>query len=85
MNIIKLTLAAATLSVSLAASASALPIGHLGAIDAGNLPVDQVRTVCNGYGRCWWVPGGYYRGYGWRGGYGYYGYRRGYYRGYRRW
>jgi hypothetical protein len=69
MNVLKLTLAAATLTVGLAASASALPLPKLGAVDVGT-QVDQVRTVCNRWGRCWWVPGGYYGyGYGWRGGY----------------
>jgi hypothetical protein len=75
MNAIKLTLAAVTLTVGLATSASAMPLPNLGTADIGT-QADQVRTVCNGYGRCWWVPGGY--GYG-------YGYRGGYRRGYRRW
>jgi hypothetical protein len=71
MNIIKLTLAAATLTVGLAASASALPIGNLGTVNVGGIQADQVRLVCNHYGRCWHV-----------GGYGY-GYRGGWHRGYR--
>jgi hypothetical protein len=71
MNIIKLTLAAATLSVGLAASASALPVGNLGNVKVDGIQADQVRLVCNHYGRCWHVGG-----YGYRG--GYHGYRRGY-------
>jgi hypothetical protein len=73
MNALKLTVAAAALSVGLAVSASAMPIQKL---DTGiTAPqVDQVRLVCNRWGRCWHT--------------GYYGYRRGYYgyaRGWRRW
>jgi len=67
MNIIKLTLAAATLTVGLAASASALPVGNIGTVNAGGIQADQVRLVCNHWGRCWHVGGygGYhgYRGY----------------------
>ena len=47
MNIIKLTLAAATLTVGLAASASALPVGNLGTVNVGGIQADQVRLVCN--------------------------------------
>ena len=68
MNIIKLTLAAATLSVGLAASASALPVGNLGTVNVGGIQADQVRLVCNRWGRCWQVGGYGYRG-GWRRGY----------------
>ena len=73
MNTIKLTLAAATLTVGLAASASALPIGKIGTVDVGGIQADQVRLVCNRWGRCWHTRG-YGYGYGYRG-----GYRRGYY------
>jgi hypothetical protein len=74
MNVLKLTLVAATFSVGLAASASAMPVGK---IDTGaTSQVDQVRLVCNRFGHCWHVYGG---GYGWRGGYG--GGWRGGYRG----
>jgi len=77
MNIIKLTIAAATLTVGLAVSASALPVVNLGAVNATGMQTDQVRLVCNRYGRCWQVGGySYRRGYG-------YGYRRGW--GGRRW
>jgi hypothetical protein len=75
MNIIKLTIAAATLTVGLAASASALPVGNLGTVDVGGIQADQVRLVCNRYGRCWHT-GGYAYGYGYR--HGYHGYRHGY-------
>ena len=68
MNIIKLTLAAATMTVGLAASAAALPVGNLGAVNAGGIQAEQVRLVCNRYGRCWHVRDRGYRG----------GYRRGY-------
>ena len=68
MNIIKLTLAAATLSVGLAASASALPVGNLGTVNVGGIQADQVRLVCNRWGRCWHVGGWGYR-YGWHHGY----------------
>jgi len=67
MNIIKLTLAAATITVGLAASASALPVGNPGSVNAGGIQAEQVRLVCNRWGRCWHV-----RDYGYR------GYRRGY-------
>ena len=82
MNVLKLTLAAATLTVGLTISASAMPLSNLGTVDVG-IQADQVRTVCNAYGRCWWVPGGY----GYRYGYGrrYGVYRGGYRGGYRRW
>lgn len=79
MSIIKLTLAAATLTVGLAASASALPVGKIGTVNAGGIQADQVRLVCNRWGRCWHT-----RGYGYYG-YGYRGYRRGYYGYGRRW
>jgi hypothetical protein len=68
MNIIKLTIAAATLTVGLAASASALPVGNLGTVNVGGIQADQVRLVCNRWGRCWHVGGYGYRG-GWRRGY----------------
>ena len=79
MNILKLTLAAATFSVALAASASAMPVGNIGGIGSGvgSAQPEQVRLVCNQWGRCWRVGGYVYRGgRGWRG--------RGY-RGGRRW
>jgi hypothetical protein len=72
MNALKLTVAAAALSLGVAVSASAMPIQKL---DSGiTAPqVDQVRLVCNRWGRCWRVGGwGYRRGWG-------------YHRHYRRW
>ena len=51
--------------------------------------VDQVRMVCNRWGRCWWRPNYYGGAYGYYGGprrfygarpYGYYGHRH-----WRRW
>ena len=82
MNIIKLTLAAATLTIGIAASASALPVDKLSTIAVDGIQADQVRLVCNRYGRCWRTGYPVYRGYGYRR-YGYRGY--GYRGGYRRW
>ena len=71
MNIIKLTLAAATLSIAFAASASALPADRLGTAKVDGIQADQVRLVCNYRGRCWHTGGyGWHRGWrhrGWRG------------------
>lgn len=66
-----------------AATASAAPIGLVQTQDVAN--VEQVRLVCDAYGRCWRQPNYYYGGpvYAPRFGYGYGGYRRGW-RG-RRW
>lgn len=90
MNL-KIGLVAATLFGALAASpaASAMPVAPAPATpEVSN--VEQVRMVCNAWGRCWWRPNyyGYYgpgpyygpryygpRYYGPRY-YGYYGYRR---------
>jgi hypothetical protein len=68
---------AAVASVSLVGgSASALPAAPLGQLAA---PVEQVRLVCNQWGRCWRTGPRYY-GYGYGAprryygrGYGYYG------------
>lgn len=90
MNL-KIGLVAATLFGALAASppALAMPIAPAPAT-AEISNVEQVRMVCNAWGRCWWRPNyyGYYgpgpyygpryygpRYYGPRY-YGYYGYRR---------
>jgi hypothetical protein len=59
-----------------AGTASAVPIGLATNADIAT-NIDQVRLVCNAYGRCWRVPGhayGYYGGgprvpYGYGGGY----------------
>jgi len=84
MSSFKLLMGAAALCGGLiVTSASAMPIAPLDT--ASN--VDQVRMVCNAYGRCWWRPNYYYGGYVAPRFYG--GYGRGYgygYRGYgRRW
>jgi hypothetical protein len=76
MNIIKLTLAAATLTIGIAASASALPIDKLGTVEANGIQADQVRLVCNRWGRCWRTRG--YHGYR-------YGWRHRHWRGHRHW
>lgn len=80
MRIVKLTLAAAVLSVGCVVSASAMPMQNLGTEVTGN-QVDQVRLVCNRWGRCWHTYGYYrpYYAYGWRRPYYGYGWR------YRRW
>ena len=66
MNAFKLTVAAAALmmGIGLAIPASAMPIQKL---DTGvtTSEVDQVRLVCNRWGRCWHVGGWGYRRYGW--------------------
>jgi hypothetical protein len=81
MSTIKLAFAAAALTVGLAASASAMPVGKLGqgAANSAANQVEQVRLVCNRWGRCWRT--GPYYGYGY--GYRSYGWDRGYRRGWR--
>lgn len=79
MNILKLTIAAATFTVGLAATASAMPVGKIA--PGASTQVEQVRLVCNRFGRCW-RTGGY--AYGYRSGYYRGGYRRGW-RGDRNW
>jgi hypothetical protein len=81
MSALKIVLAAATISGGLlaATAASAMPVAPLPSDQIAN--VDQVRWVCNPWGRCWWRPNVYYGGYGFYGPrrfYGGYGYRRGY-------
>jgi hypothetical protein len=76
MNIIKLTIAAATFTVGLAATASAMPVGKIA--PGATTQAEQVRLVCNRWGHCW-RTGGYYRTYGYRS----YGWDRGYHRGWR--
>jgi len=78
----KLTLAVAALVIGLGtASATAMPVDNLAGVGTG-LKVDQVRIVCNAWGRCW-RPNYYY------GAYGYYPRRHIYsgwgWRHYRRW
>ena len=65
MNKIKLLVVAAALCGSLTmTAATAMPIAPVPANSAAN--VEQVRMVCNAYGRCWWRPNYYggYRAYG---------------------
>lgn len=73
MTALKLTVAAAALTMGLTVSAFAMPIQKL---DTGiTAPeVDQVRLVCNRWGRCWHVGGWRYRHYGW--GHRHYGWHR---------
>jgi hypothetical protein len=86
---LKIGLVAASLFGALAASpaASAMPIAPAPATPQVS-DVEQVRMVCNQWGRCWWRPN-YAYGYGGPGYYappryyaprpryyGYYGYRR---------
>lgn len=89
---LKIGLVAASLFGALAASlpASAMPVAPAPATPQVS-DVEQVRMVCNAWGRCWWQPNVYY-GYG-AGYYGppryygprYYGPRYYGYHGYRRW
>ena len=59
----KLTLAVAALVIGLGtASATAMPVDNLAGVGTG-LKVDQVRIVCNAWGRCW-RPNYYYGAYG---------------------
>jgi hypothetical protein len=62
-----------------AGTASAMPNGLPTQNQASN--VDQVRYVCNAWGRCWWRPN--YRSYGFYGPRPYYGPR--FYGGYGGW
>ncbi len=88
---LKIGLVAASMFGALAASpaASAMPIAPTPATPQVS-DVEQVRTVCNQWGRCWWQPN---YGYGYGYGPGYYGPPRYYaprpryygYYGYRRW
>ncbi len=64
-----LAVAAAAGMALTSGAASAMPNGLQGAqsdVKAGTA-AEQVRYVCNAWGRCWWRPNYY-------GGYGYYGY-----------
>jgi|SRR6478735_5571419 len=83
-----LSIAGATMLLASAASAAPLSPAAVGTSEASN--IDQVRLVCNEYGRCWRTRGpryvyrGYDEGYYPRRSYGYYGgpgYGRGYYGG----
>ena len=61
MNITKLTIAAATFTVGLAASASAMPVGNIGALHVDGAQPEQVRLVCDRRGRCYNTRRGRYR------------------------
>jgi hypothetical protein len=77
-NIILGTGAVAALAALSLSPASAFPVAPLGATAS---PVEQVRLVCNEWGRCWRTGPRYYR-YGYYGGpyhRPYYGPRYGYY------
>lgn len=64
-----------------AGAASAMPAGPVSAAGV-NSDIEQVRLVCNRWGRCWRTGPVYVRPYGYYG----YGYRRPRYYGYyRRW
>jgi len=67
MTKLKLACATALLFGGLVATASAMPVAPLPVDAISN--VDQVRWVCNPWGRCWWRPNYY----------GYYGYAPRYY------
>ncbi len=61
MSKIKLLVATAALCGGLTTTAvTAMPIAPVPANSA--VKVEQVRWVCNDYGRCWWRPN-YYGGY----------------------
>ena len=68
MTSVRSTLFAATLLAGFGiSSASGLPVSKLGSVATHTTPhVDQVRTVCNSWGHCWWKPNYYGAyGYGW--------------------
>ena len=58
---LKIGLAAASLfgALEAAAAASAMPIAPAPATPQVS-DVEQVRMVCNAWGRCWWQPNVYY-------------------------
>jgi hypothetical protein len=82
MNKINLSIAASALLVGLGtAGASAMPMNNLSGIDVG-AKTEQVRLVCDRFGRCWSRPNYYsygaygydpyvYSGPGYYSGYGY--------------
>ncbi len=62
MSNIKLALIAGVLAAGLSSGAQAMPVSNLGAVDTGAEP-QQVRWICNAWGRCWWRPNRWYRPY----------------------
>lgn len=71
MSRIKLALMAGLIAAGVSAGfgggAQAMPIANLGTVDTAAAP-EEVRWVCNRWGRCWWQPNrlygpyAYYRG-----------------------
>lgn len=75
---LKMALFAATAAIGLAASsgsASAAMTNGLARVKTPSAATEQVRWVCNRWGRCWWRPNYY-------GAYGAYGYGPRFYGGY---
>ena len=83
-NVTRIVLAAAAIGISSIGSVSAMPVNNLAGV--GERHVQDVRLVCDRYGRCYntrrayrstpYYGGGYYSGYGpgyYGPGYGYYG------------
>jgi len=62
MSKLKLALMAGLLATGLGAGAQAMPAANLAAVDTAAAP-QQVRWVCNAWGRCWWRPNRWYRPY----------------------
>jgi hypothetical protein len=85
MNFKTVVIGLATLagvSVVTAGGASAMPNGLPHPEHLSN--IDQVRWVCNPWGRCWWRPN-FYGAYGYYGAPRFYGRPWGWHRGWRRW
>jgi hypothetical protein len=64
---VRLTIGGALLAGTMAFSAgqaSAMPALDHGLANAQSAQTEQVRWVCNPWGRCWWRPGPYWGGYG---------------------
>ena len=68
MNL-KIMVAAAALAVGLTTTATAMPLDKLTGLSANTIETEQVRLVCNRWGRCWrtgYRAYGYGYGGGWR-------------------
>jgi hypothetical protein len=65
--------------LGLTSGASAMPMSNLSQTVQGDQPVEQVRLVCDSWGRCWRTPSRRYYApsYSYRGYYPSYGYRYG--------
>lgn len=73
---LKMALLGAAAAIGLAASAgsaSAAMTNGLAGVKAPSASTEQVRWICNRWGRCWWRPN-YYGAYGYYGPRRYYGY-----------